>query len=168
MNSAQAAPGCCCIQVTMEELLVKLKTWKTEMGRKGLRVNMGKTKVLVSGPNPDLVKKSVRNPCGVCQTGGGCLSWIHKKCNGIKGPWRPDSDFRCARCLGNVGPIDGRLVKEVQVDVEKVEAHQSSVIWEICFLLAVFVNWLQSHVANRLWASFANYSPSSPTAICHV
>ena len=34
---------------SMEELLVKLKTWKTEMEKKGLRVNMGKTKIMVSG-----------------------------------------------------------------------------------------------------------------------
>ena len=27
-----------------EELLLKVKTWKTEMEKKGLRVNMGKTK----------------------------------------------------------------------------------------------------------------------------
>ena len=31
----------------MEELLVKVKTWKTEMEKKGLRLNMGKTKSLV-------------------------------------------------------------------------------------------------------------------------
>ena len=32
----------------MEELTVKLKNWKEGMEGKGLRVNMGKTKVLVS------------------------------------------------------------------------------------------------------------------------
>ena len=122
---------------SMEELLVKLKTWKAEMERKGLRVNMGKTKIMVSGPNLDLLKKSGKDPCGVCQTGvgrnaifcGGCLSWIHKKCSGIKGPLRPDPDFRCARCLGKARPIDGRLVKEVQVDDETVEA-----VPEFCYL----------------------------------
>ena len=31
---------------SMEELLVKLKTWKAEMDRKGLRVNMGNTKIM--------------------------------------------------------------------------------------------------------------------------
>ena len=107
------------------------------MERKGLRVNMGKTKIMVSGPNLDLLKKSGKDPCGVCQTGvgrnaifcGGCLSWIHKKCSGIKGPLRPDPDFRYARCLGKARPIDGRLVKEVQVDDETVEA-----VPEFCYL----------------------------------
>ena len=66
---------------TMEELLVKLKTWKFEMEKKGLRVNMGKTKIMVSGIDLDLLKKSGKDPCGVCQKGigtnaifcGGCL-----------------------------------------------------------------------------------------------
>ena len=56
---------------SMEELLVKMKTWKAEMERKGLLVNMGKTKIMVSGPNLDLLKKSGKDPCGVCQTGVG-------------------------------------------------------------------------------------------------
>ena len=43
---------------SMEELLVKLKTWKLEMEKKGLRVNMGKTKIMVSGTDLDLLKKS--------------------------------------------------------------------------------------------------------------
>ena len=47
---------------SMEELLVKLKTWKAEMERKGLRVNMGKTKIMVSGPNLDLLKNLERIP----------------------------------------------------------------------------------------------------------
>ena len=115
---------------SMEELLEKLKTLKSEMEKKGLRVNMGKTKIMVSGMNLDLLKKSGKDPCGVCQKGvgsnaifcGGCLCWIHKKCSGIKGPLRPDPDFRCARCLGKARPVDGRTVKEVKVHDEKLEA----------------------------------------------
>ena len=53
------------------------------------------------------------------------MSWIHKKCSGIKGPLRPDPDFICARCLGKAHPIDGRLVKEVQID---------DVVPEFCYL----------------------------------
>ena len=79
--------------VSMEKLLVKLKTWKTEMKKKCLRVNMGKTKIMVSGMDLDLLNKSGKDPCGVCQKGvgtyanfcGGCLYWIHKKCNWHQG-----------------------------------------------------------------------------------
>ena len=107
------------------------------MEKKDLRVNMGKTKIMASGMNLDLLKKSGKDPCGVCQTGvgsssifcGGCLCWIHKNCSGIKGPLRSDPDFRCTRCLRTAWPIDGRTVKEVKVDDEKLEA-----VPEFCYL----------------------------------
>ena len=49
---------------------------------------------------------------------------------------RPDPDFRCARCLGKARQIDGRLVKEVQVEDKKVEA-----VPEFCYL-AFCWSWL--------------------------
>ena len=94
---------------SMEELLLKVKTWKAEMEKKGLRVNMGKTKIMESGINLDVLRKCGKHPCGVCQIRvgstnavlcGGCKCWVHKKCSGIKGRLLPDSEFRCARCLG--------------------------------------------------------------------
>ena len=92
---------------------------------------------MVSGLNLNLLKKSGKNSCSVCQTGvgrnavfcGGCLSWIPKKCNEIKGSLRRDPGFSCAGCIGKVRPLDGRLVKEVLVDDEKVEAVQ-----KFCYL----------------------------------
>ena len=123
---------------SMEELLVKVQTWKTEMEKKGLRVNMGKTKIMESGINLDVRKKSGKYPCGVCQSGvgssnaifcGGCKRWVHKKCSGIKGPLRPDPEFRCARCLGTPRAIDEREVSEVEVGNEKLE-----VVPEFCYL----------------------------------
>ena len=56
---------------SMDELLVKLRTWRSEMEKKGLRVNMGKTKLMVSGSNLDVLRKSGKYPCGVCQAGVG-------------------------------------------------------------------------------------------------
>ena len=50
---------------SMEELLVKVQTWKTEMEKKGLHVNMGKTKIMESGINLDVLKKSGKYPCGL-------------------------------------------------------------------------------------------------------
>ena len=123
---------------SMEELLVKVQTWKTEMEKKGLRVNMGKTKIMESGINLDVLKKSAKYFCGVCQSGvgssnaifcGGCKRWVHKKCSGIKGPLRPDPEFRCARCLGTARAIDEREVSEAEVGNEKLE-----VVPDFCYL----------------------------------
>ena len=56
---------------SMDELLVKWRTWRSEMEKKGLKVNMGKTKLMVSGSNYDVLRKSGKYPCGVCQAGVG-------------------------------------------------------------------------------------------------
>ena len=123
---------------SMEELLVKVQSWKTEMEKKGLCVNMGKTKIMESGINLDVLKKSGKYPCGVCRSGvgssnaifcGGCKRWVHKKCSGIKGPLHPDPEFRCAGCLGTARAIDEREVSEVEVGNEKLE-----VVPEFCYL----------------------------------
>ena len=75
-------------------------------------MNMGKTKIMVGGFDLDLLKRSGKVPCGVCQKGvgsnailscDGCLCWIHKKCSDIKGPY---PDFRCARYQGTSQPIE--------------------------------------------------------------
>ena len=121
-----------------EELLVKVKTWKTEMEKKGLHVKMGKTKIMESRINLYELKKSGKYPCGVCLTGAGstnailcdgCERWVHKKCSGIKGRLPPDSVFRCARCLGTARAIDERQSLEVEVGNEKLE-----VVPEFCYL----------------------------------
>ena len=106
--------------MSMEELLVKLRTWKSKLKKTRLQVNMGKTKIMFFGLDLDLLKKFGKDPCSVRQKGVGsnaiscgcCLCWIHKKCNGIKGPLRPYPDFRCTRCLGTAQPIEGSKVDE--------------------------------------------------------
>ena len=45
---------------TLNELLDKLKTWKKGMEAKGLKANMTKTKLMVSGPELNLLWDSVK------------------------------------------------------------------------------------------------------------
>ena len=101
------------------------------MEKKGLRVNMGKTKIMESGINLDVLKKSGKYPCGVCLTGvgrtnaiqcDGCECWVHKKCSGIKGRLLRESEFTCARCLGTARAIDGRHSLEVEVGNKKARS----------------------------------------------
>ena len=47
------------ISKSLMELQEKLILWKANMERKGLRVNMGKTNVLISGPGLTVIQKSV-------------------------------------------------------------------------------------------------------------
>ena len=68
---------------------------------------MVKTKLMVSGSNLDVLKKSGKYHCGLCQASegrnaiqcGGCRQWVHKKCSGIKGSLNSNLNFRCTRCL---------------------------------------------------------------------
>jgi hypothetical protein len=50
---------------SMEELQLKFDRWKSVIERKGLKVNMGKTKVMVSGESGERVVSRI-DPCGVC------------------------------------------------------------------------------------------------------
>ena len=58
-----------------------------------MRVDMNKTKVMISGERQVVRQKDVRWPCGVCSKGvssnsiqcSSCQKWVHKKCSGIKG-----------------------------------------------------------------------------------
>ena len=141
-------------------------------GEKGLRVNMGKTKIMESGIHLDLLKKSGKYPCGVCLTVvgstnailcDGCERRVHKKCSGIKGRLPPESEFRCARCLGTARTIDERQSLEVEVGNEKLEVVPEATLGT-CSLQGVAASWLQSYAANVHGASSGNCFPFSPTA----
>ena len=45
----------------------KLKSWKEGMENKGLRVDMKKTRLMVTGPDLDVLCDSGAFPCAVCQ-----------------------------------------------------------------------------------------------------
>ena len=92
-----------------EELLVeKIRKWKAGMEEKGLRVNLGKTKVMRCRDGVGQVAKTGKYPCGVCNKGVGanaikctsCHAWIHKRCSKIKGKLRETSDYCCGKCKG--------------------------------------------------------------------
>ena len=70
-----------------EELLMeKLRKWKKGMEAKGLRVNVGKTKVIQCRVSRFQNEDSGKYPCGVCRKGVG------------------DNSIRCAECLRWVEP----------------------------------------------------------------
>ena len=94
------------------------------MERKGLRVNMKKTKFMVLGSGLDLLRDSEALPCAVCRSGVGvnsiqclqCMYWVHKKCSGVRGRLAEDPDYVCPRCCDQVRPNDNRPVTQVVVD----------------------------------------------------
>ena len=97
---------------SLEECVRRILTWKEAMEEKGLRVNAGKTKIVICGTGLDLLQSSGEFPCAVCHTGvgsnsifcKGCKHWVHKKCSRLKG-LTEDPDYRCTRCQGTAYPL---------------------------------------------------------------
>ena len=99
------------IAETEEELIKRLNEWKENVESKGMRVNMNKTKVMISGERQMVWQKASRWPCGVCNKGVGsnslqctrCQKWVHKKCSGTKRSMsKVAKSFICRGCLNPV------------------------------------------------------------------
>jgi len=101
------------IAETEEDLIKRLNEWKGFMENRGMRVNMNKTKVMISGEWQKVTQKAVRWPCGVCSRGVGnnsiqctsCKKWVYKKCSGIKGSMYKVMKSFISRCC--VNPVTG-------------------------------------------------------------
>ena len=68
------------IAESLEECVRRLLTWKEAMEEKGLRVNAGKTKIMICGMGLDLLQSSGEFPCTVCHAGKGSNSIFCKGC----------------------------------------------------------------------------------------
>ena len=62
------------IAETEEDLIKRLNEWKNNVEDRGMRVNMNKTNVMISGECQNPAQKAVRWPCGVCGRGVGSNS----------------------------------------------------------------------------------------------
>ena len=123
---------------TKEELLERLRTWKHVMEKKGLRVNMAKTKVLKCHAESGSCVSSGKWPCGVCRKGvdsnsiqcNKCTKWIHKKCSGVKGRLKPDPKFQCKSCIS--GAQGGQLVDHREIDIGEDDSLE--MVQQFCYL----------------------------------
>ena len=69
------------ITESLEESVRRLLTWKEAMEKKGLRVNAGKMKIMVSGMGLELLQSSGEFSCAIFCIGVGSNSIF---CNGCK------------------------------------------------------------------------------------
>ena len=94
----------------IEELEIFFERWKSGMEQKGLRVNSGKTKAMISKHKRNPQNKTGKFPCSVCPKGVGrnsilcpaCKCWVHAKCSGLKGQLAKATKFLCSQCSGAV------------------------------------------------------------------
>jgi len=74
------------ISETEDDLIKRHNKWKDNVESKGMRVNMNKTKVMISGAQQKVTQQADRWPCGVCGRGVGnnsiqctsCQKWVHR------------------------------------------------------------------------------------------
>ena len=77
---------------SMEELEAQFIHWEAAFEGKGLKGNLGKTKVMESGGGSGVVVWAKIEPCGVCEKKAKvnfvrcktCKKWIHAKCARVK------------------------------------------------------------------------------------
>ena len=112
----------------MDGLREKFWKWKEAFKSKGLKVNLGKTKVVVSGAESEVTVSKI-DPCGICGKRVmansvlfvKCRKWIHGRCAKVKRvTLRLGRDFVCGRCKKQAdGFMDS--VKELCEEVETVK-----------------------------------------------
>ena len=90
-----------------QEVLNMFQTWSRAMEQRGLKVNIGKTKLLISGKKNPTSNPTGQYPCAVCNTGVGansilctrCNKWCHKRCSGLRSV-RNVTAYVCPACNG--------------------------------------------------------------------
>ena len=109
----------------MEGLKEKFWKWKGAFESKGLKVNLGKTKVVVSAAEGEVSVSKV-DLCGICGKRVmansvlclKCRKWTHGRCANVKRvTLRLGRDFVCGRCK----QVDDGLVELVEEFCEEVE-----------------------------------------------
>ena len=86
-----------------EEVVQMFRRWKEALELRGMKVNLSKTKLLVTGKEAEIIE-SGDFPCAVCGQGvgrnsllcNGCNKWCHKRCSGLRS--LNASNFHCPSC----------------------------------------------------------------------
>ena len=107
---------------SLADLKNSLAAWKTSFESHGLRVNVDKTKILVSKEEHNKISvRSPKCPCGVCTFGVGansiwCTSYdLCNKCSGITDYLTDNRNFVCRKCSDKIVTAIIASFKEVNI-----------------------------------------------------
>jgi hypothetical protein len=121
-----------------QSLVEKVLAWKSCMESKGLKVNIGKTKVMIGAEGTGTIEARGKWPCGVCKKGVGSNSlkctannhWVHRKCSGIRGELAAVADtYICPACERG---SDNR--PEVPTSITVCQGVDIDVVGKFCYL----------------------------------
>ena len=114
---------------TMEQLGRRVADWSASLLGKGLKVNAGKSKVMVGSSGGKMIVNSGKWPCGKGVQANSvqctlCKKWIRKRCSSVRGDLsRVAVGFRCRRCDRTIQKVD--LAEDLMVDGETYECVKS-------------------------------------------
>ena len=100
---------------TMEDLRENFDEWREAFESKGMRVNLGKTKLMVTGMEEEAFDSKI-DPCGVCGTHvmsnsvlcAACGKWVHARCTDKKKvSVYVNKNFVCKKCRSVVKNFKG-------------------------------------------------------------
>ena len=128
---------------------------------------MGKIKVMISGRDLHTLQTSGKYPCALCRKGVGKNSifcsvfsfQVPNKCSDIPGRVVEDLDFRCRRCLGNAGAIDGRPCVEVQLADGKLDVADNFVYLGDCICSGGGCDLATIKRCRSAWRKFRDLLP---------
>ena len=120
---------------TMEELDLQFNSWNSAFERKGLKVNLKKTKILECGVGKGVTVQSKIDPCGVCGKRAKtncircktCQKWIHARCAKVRRVTESMyGTFECCVCIlksQNHQQRDNQTdeVNDILKDLERVD-----------------------------------------------
>ena len=96
---------------SLDLLREKVVEWRNCLEGTGLKMNVSKSKMMVSDRKLESVEKYGKWPCAVCGKGVGrnsiqctkCCNWVHKRCSGVKQMLKTvEDEFACKVCsIGN-------------------------------------------------------------------
>ena len=110
---------------TMEQLGRRVAEWRASLIDKGLKMNAGKSKVMVGSSSGKMIVFFGKWPCGVCGKGVQanhvqctvCKKWINKQRSGVRGDLsRVAHGFRCRQCDGTIQ--EAHLAEDLMIDGE--------------------------------------------------
>ena len=113
---------------SLDDLRERFQRWRSALEGKGLKVNVGKTKMMVSGMEEKIAWSRI-GPCGICGKRVGsnpvcctqCTKWIHGRCTKMKKVTCSSArHFVCGRCT-DVGDGAEEPVEVLCDEVETVK-----------------------------------------------
>ena len=121
---------------TSEEASIRFNNWKKAMEKRGLKVNMEKTKVMVTGRQPNRRQEEGRYPCGCCGKNVGvnsvlcteCGKWCHKRCSGLRNVNQAGENYKCPRC------VRGNREQRREEQTMEVDGGELEVVDQFCYL----------------------------------